>query len=71
MTDTPAEAHRRALRVEIATFVKAHPEGYLLRSCWECNDEHHFLKKHALPLRCIACGHWFLRGEKATEEGSF
>lgn len=68
-------ARTEALRLEAAAILEADPAGYQLRSCQECNSGHaHLHDPVDGPLfLCHACGHWWFRGvrlsDESTEEG--
>jgi len=35
----------------------------VLRSCWNCNPAHEYLKNVDYPFLCLwGCGHWFFEG---------
>lgn len=61
---TVEEARKRALE-----YMNADHEGgpYAMRSCWNCNSSHDYLKKAEYPILCFACGHWYFNGVDITE----
>jgi ribosomal protein L37AE/L43A len=35
---------------------------YSLRSCWECNHSHEYLKNANGLFTCVDCGKWYMNG---------
>ena len=40
----------------------------VLRSCWNCNSSHEYLKEYNdIVICCFECGHYFFKGVDITE----
>jgi len=51
----------------LAAQLLADQNNYSLRSCWNCNPAHEYLKNSTL-LCCFDCGHWYYKGLDITED---
>lgn len=41
---------------------------FALRSCWECNSSHEYLKKADGLFNCFECQRWFMNGDFFSNE---
>lgn len=50
--------------------LKTKGQAMTTRSCWECNGAHEYLKDmgEEMVLMCFACGNYYYKGVKITEE---
>lgn len=47
--------------------LKKDPLNFTLRSCWDCNRAHEYLKDCPIPLKCFLCGKCYFKGVDITE----
>ena len=57
-----------ALRAEAAAILKKDNTNFAMRSCWNCNSGHEYLKEADYIIWCFSCGHWFYKGMDITVE---
>lgn len=43
-------------------------EEWSMRSCWNCNVAHEYLRKSETPFHCWDCGHVFYKGVQLSED---
>ena len=41
---------------------------FSMRSCWECNPAHKYLKKVRGLFVCFSCGRWWMNGDFLNNE---
>jgi ElaB/YqjD/DUF883 family membrane-anchored ribosome-binding protein len=57
------------LRKEAIAMIQEDEDNLVMRSCWECNGAHEFLKRvDNFVILCPWCGHYYYKGVKITEE---
>ena len=50
-------------RAEAIAILDARDESKIqLRTCWNCNASHEYLKGSSLLIKCFACGCWYFMG---------
>jgi hypothetical protein len=55
------------LRKEAKEIVKKN-ENLVIRSCWNCNSAHKWMKKDkACVILCYDCGNYYYKGVKVSE----
>ncbi len=47
---------------------KIEKNEWSLRSCWNCNSGHEYMKEWDDPISCFQCGHWYFMGADITEK---
>lgn len=43
-------------------------DAFALRSCWECNPAHNYLKKAPGLFVCYDCSRWYMNGGYFNDE---
>lgn len=54
------------LRAEAKKKMGPNGTDFVMRSCWECNPAHEYLKNSKEVIGCYECGHWFYKGVDIT-----
>jgi hypothetical protein len=57
-------AEWKKLSVEAMTSIQEDPP--VLRSCWNCNESHEYLKRSAFVFNCLECGDVFYKGHNLS-----
>lgn len=65
----PAKNKIDKLREEAKKLMREDENVLTMRSCWECNGAHDFLKKFDdCVILCPWCGNYYFKGVKITED---
>ena len=59
-----------ALAEEVAQLLEKHPELIVhMRSCWECNEAHEWMKTGMKePFNCPWCGGFYYKGQRLSKK---
>jgi hypothetical protein len=55
------------LRREAKKLLKEDDLNLRIRSCWNCNLAHEYLKEADYVINCYQCGDWYYKGVNITE----